>query len=82
MTSHLKSPREIDYVKKKFFCGNLLRMGWTTYLPSFKVLNTIRSEIIMGGGIRPPPPVQSTLQKPGINRVNPILDAPPPRKKV
>ena len=30
------SPSEIDDVKKKKICGNLLRMGWTTYLPSFK----------------------------------------------
>ena len=38
MTSHLMSPREIDDVKKKIaeICGNLLRMGWTTYLRSFK----------------------------------------------
>ena len=71
MTSRLMSPREIDDVKKKKNLRKFVKNGLENIPAKFLVLNTIRSEIMMGGGgggIRPPP-VQSTLQKPGINRV-------------
>ena len=51
MTSH---SREIDDVKKKIFGGNLLRMGWTTCLPSFKFRNYDGGG--GAGGTRPPAP--------------------------
>ena len=67
MTSHLMSPREIVDVSIIFLMQSV-RDEFNNIPAKFKVLNISHSEI-MRGGRNPPPPVKSTLQKPGINRV-------------